>query len=262
MNQKQENELEALMPKAAAEPAYHPEFLRVLLESEVYVISDSGQADKGHGYLTDGDSLSVLAVPVDDNTQIIPFFSSLDELASYVDFEAKWVGINARHLFILTMGAILVLNPSGKIPKVFKPQEIKTLLSSGVERAFTQTTSPSDDDVRIDPPNPFPSKMVDSLVLFFATRPEVKAACVAMKQGPDEDHSHLLVAIDAEGDIKEIIQQAGSIALETLPGNQSEISFININNIPAEIAGQLSRRGKLFYEKRWGARLSERIGRA
>jgi hypothetical protein len=179
-----------------------------------------------------------------------------------VDFEAKWVGINARHLFILTMGAILVLNPSGKIPKVFKPQEIKTLLSSGVERAFTQTTSPSDDDVRIDPPNPFPSKMVDSLVLFFATRPEVKAACVAMKQGPDEDHSHLLVAIDAEGDIKEIIQQAGSIALETLPGNQSEISFININNIPAEIAGQLSRRGKLFYEKRWGARLSERIGRA
>jgi hypothetical protein len=70
------------------------------------------------------------------------------------------------------------------------------------------------------------------------------------------------VAIDAEGDIKEIIQQAGSIALETLPGNQSEISFININNIPAEIAGQLSRRGKLFYEKRWGARLSERIGRA
>jgi hypothetical protein len=35
------------------------------------------------------------------------------------------------------MGAILVLDPSGKIPKVFKPHEIKTSLSSGVERAFT-----------------------------------------------------------------------------------------------------------------------------
>jgi hypothetical protein len=145
---------------------------------------------------------------------------------------------------------------------VFKPQEIKTLLSSGVERAFTQTTSPSDVDVRIEPPNPFPSKMVDSLVLFFATRPEVNAACVAMKQGPDDEHPHLLVGIDAEGDIKDIVKQAGSIALETLPGNKSEISFINMNNIPAEITGKLSRHGKLFYEKRWGARLSERIGRA
>lgn len=74
MNQQQENKLEALIPKAAAEPAYRPEFFRVLLESEVYVIGDYGQADEGHGYLTDGDSLSILAMPLDENTQIIPFF--------------------------------------------------------------------------------------------------------------------------------------------------------------------------------------------
>lgn len=262
MNQQQENKLEALIPKAAAEPAYRPEFFRVLLESEVYVISDYGQADEGHGYLTDGDSLSILAMPLDENTQIIPFFSSIDELTSYVDFDAKWVGINTRHLFSLTLGAILVLNPSSKLAKVFKPQEIKTLLSSGVQRAFKQTASPSDIHIRIDPPNPFPSKMVDSLVLFFATRPEVTAACVAMKQGPDDEHPHLLVGIDVKGDARDLVQQAGSIAMDTLPENHSEVSFINMNNIPAETAGQLSRHGKLFYEKRWGARLSERIGRA
>jgi hypothetical protein len=257
-----ENRLEALLALSTDEPAHRPEFYRMLLDSEVYVISDMEQKNEGRWYLSADDALSILTISVADKDPIIPFFSSIEELTRFVDFPAQWVGINARDLFVLTKGATLVLNPQSQYSKPFYPAVIEALLTTGIHHTSRQTMSQSHAGVRISPPEPFPSKMVDSLIIFFATRPEVTSACVALKQSPDDRRPHLLVGVDARGDVAQVIREAGSVALDTVPDELPEVAVVDMNAIPEEISEAILHKGRTFYEKTWGARLMDQAGRA
>jgi hypothetical protein len=262
MNDSTENRLEALLALANDEPAHRPEFYRVLLESKVYVISESTREGEGRASLKPEEALSILTINADHNVTIIPFFTSIHELTRFIDYDAQWIGINARHLFILTKGATLVLNPQSRYTKPFYPPMIEALLNTGIHHACRQTTAQSQRGMRISPPDPYPSKMVDSLIIFFAAKPDVTTACVALKQGPDDRHPHLLVGIDARGDVMQIIREAGSVALDTVPDEQQEVAFVDLNNIPEEISNAILSYGQTFYEKSWGARLADYSGRA
>jgi hypothetical protein len=257
-----ENRLEALLALSTDEPAHRPKFYRVLLESEVYVISDMERENEGQWYLTADDALSILTISVAGKDPIIPFFSSIGELTRFVDFDARWISINARQLFMLTKGATLVLNPQSKYSKPFYPPMIEALLTTGIHHTSRHTTTQSQAGVRIRPPDPYPAKMVDSLIIFFAARPEVATACVALKQGPHDQRPHLLVGIDAQGDVAQIIQEAGSVALDTVPEELPEVAVVDMNAIPEEISKAILHNGRTFYEKSWGARLMDQAGRA
>jgi SseB protein N-terminal domain/SseB protein C-terminal domain len=262
MHDSTENRLEALLTLSADEPAHRPEFFRVLLESEVYIISDLERESEGRWYLTADDALSILTISVADKDPIIPFFSSIDELTRFVDFPAQWIGINARDLFTLTKGATLVLNPQSRFSKPFYPTMIEALLTTGIHHTSRRTMSHSQAGMRISPPEPYPSKMVDSLIIFFATRPEVTSACVALKQSPEDRRPHLIVGIDGQGNVAQIIREAGSVALDTVPEELPEVAVVDMNAIPAEISKAILRNGRIFYEKSWGARLMDQAGRA
>jgi hypothetical protein len=262
MNHSAENRLESLLALAADEPAHRPEFYRVLLESEVYVISNMEQEGDGRGWLTAGDAVSILTICTDENNPIIPFFTSIEALTRFVDYQARWIGINARNLFVLTRGATLVLNPQSQFSQPFYPPMIEALLTTGIHHAPRQTTSHAHAGVHIQPPEPYPAKMVDSLIIFFAARPEVTAAWVARKQGPGDRRPHLLVGIDASRDVEKIIREAGSVALDTVADEQPEVAFVDMNGIPAEISKAISHTGRAFYDKSWGARLMNQSGRA
>jgi hypothetical protein len=262
MDHSTENRLEALMALASEEPAHRPEFFRVLLESKVYVISNMEKEGRGHDTLKSGEALSILTINAQDNKAIIPFFTSVDELTRSADFDAQWIGINARQLFMLTKGATLVLNPHSKYAKPFYPTMIEALLTTGIHHTSRHTTTQSQAGVRISPPDPYPAKMVDSLIIFFAARPEVTTACVALKQGPHDQRPHLLVGVDAQGDVAQIIREAGSVALDTVPEELPDVAFIDMNGVPEEILKAMQHHGQTFYDKSWGSRLMEQAGRA
>lgn len=256
------NRLEVLLALAVDEPAHRPEFYRVLLESDVYVISNLDREGEGRGWLTTGDALSILTIRTEEKGPIIPFFSSTEELTRFVDFQAQWIGINARNLFVLTRGATLVLNPQSRFSQLLYPPMIEALLTTGIHHASRQTTSQSQAGVRIHPPDPYPSKMVDSLIIYFASKPEVNNAWVALKQGPGDRRPHLLVGIDACRNEEQIIGEAGSVALDTIPDDLPEASFVDMNRIPEAVSKAILRNGRIFYEKSWGSRLMEQAGRA
>ena len=262
MNHLPESRLEVLLALAAEEPAHRPEFYRALLESEVYVISNLELEGEGRGYLTSGDALSILTICADDNNPIIPFFTSIDRLTRFVEHQSQWIGINARNLFNLTKGATLVLNPQSRYAQPFYPTMIEALLTIGIHHSCRKTTSASYDGVRISPPEPYPSKMVDSLIIFFAGRPEVTTAYVALKQGLEDRQPHLLVGIDTCDDAEQIIREAGSVALDTVPDELPEVAFVDMNRIPNQISKAILRNGRIFYEKSWGTRLMDCAGRA
>jgi hypothetical protein len=260
MHNSTENQIEALLALASDEPAHRPEFFRVLLESKVYVISNIKKEGRGHESLKPDEALSILTINIHDDNAIIPFFTSVAELTRFADYDAQWIGINARQLFILTKGTTLVLNPQSRYSKPFYPPMIEALLTTGIHHAFLHTTAQSHAGVRISPPDPYPSKMVDSLIIFFAARPEVTSACMALKQGPHDQRPHLLVGIDAQGDVAQIIQEAGSVALDTVPEELPEVAVVDMNAIPEEISKAILHNGRTFYEKSWGARLMDQAG--
>jgi hypothetical protein len=262
MNHTPENRLEALLALAADEPAHRPEFYRILLESEVYVISNMEQEGEGRGWLTAEDSLSILTISADESNPIIPFFTSIEELTRFMEYQAQWIGIKARNLFVLTRGATLVLNPQSQFSHPLYPAMIEALLATGIHHASRQTTSQAHTSEHIRPPDPYPAKMVDSLIIFFAGRPEVATAWVALKQGPEDLRPQLLVGIDASNDVEQIIREAGSVALDTVPEELPEVAFVDMNGIPEEISKAILHSGRAFYEKSWGARLMDHAGRA
>lgn len=62
--------------------------------------------------------------------------------------------------------------------------------------------------------------MIDSLTTLFKTIKPVKRAFLCSIKENAEAQPNLLIGIEAEGDIEEIIHAAGSVATDTLPGDE------------------------------------------
>ncbi len=65
-----------------------------------------------------------------------------------------------------------------------------------------------------------PAQMIDSLTTLFKTIKPVKRAFICSIKENEEAQPNLLIGIEADGDIEEIIQAAGSVATDTLPGDE------------------------------------------
>lgn len=62
--------------------------------------------------------------------------------------------------------------------------------------------------------------MIDSLTTLFKTiKPVKRAFLCSIKESPDAQ-PNLLIGIEADGDIEEIIHATGSVATDTLPGDE------------------------------------------
>lgn len=262
MNDDAENKLEKLLRQAFEKPAFRPEFYRVLLQSTVYVISRRGLKGNGGHALKRGEGLDILTVPAADDMVVIPFFSSLERLAQFLEEDGEYIGLNARHLFELTRGNTLVLNPGSDSAKGFDSTEIDNLLKTGVHHDGQSSSPPPQSRVLSGPPEPYPSAMVDALTTFFATRPQVKAACLAVGQADDDHSVHLVLGIDADGDVPSILQQATAVAVDTAPLQYAALALVDLRRKGDDTVTDLLRYGICFYERRWGARLSTVAGRA
>jgi hypothetical protein len=62
--------------------------------------------------------------------------------------------------------------------------------------------------------------MIDSLTTLFKTLKPVRRAFSAPLKSARTSKPVLLIGIEADGDIDEIIQAAGSVATDTLPGDE------------------------------------------
>lgn len=62
--------------------------------------------------------------------------------------------------------------------------------------------------------------MIDSLTTLFKTIKPVKRAFICSIKENEEAQPNLLIGIEADGDIEEIIQATGSVATDTLPGDE------------------------------------------
>ena len=101
-----------------------------------------------------------------------------------------------------------------------------------------------------------PAQMVDSLTTLFKTLKTVKRAWLcSIKEGADAP-SNLLIGIEAIGDIDAIIQAAGSVATDTLPGDEP-IDICLVTEGEKGVSHFIMAHVTPFYERRWGSFLRD-----
>ncbi|WP_312559761.1 enhanced serine sensitivity protein SseB [Atlantibacter hermannii] len=246
------NELETLLEKAATEPAHRPAFFRMLLESTVWVPGTSANGDA-----VDADSaLDLQHWEKEDGTSVIPFFSSLEALQQAVEDEQAFVAMPVRTLFEMTLGETLFLNAKLPTGKEFTPREISHLVSEEGNPLSTQEVIEGGQTLLLSEVAEPPAQMVDSLTTLFKTLKTVKRAWLcSIKEGADAP-SNLLIGIEAIGDIDAIIQAAGSVATDTLPGDEP-IDICLMTEGEKGVSHFIMAHITPFYERRWGSFLRD-----
>ncbi|HEY2451630.1 MAG TPA: enhanced serine sensitivity protein SseB [Scandinavium sp.] len=248
----QKNELETLLEQAATEPAHRPAFFRALLESTVWV---PGTAAEG-GQVVEGSAVDLQHWEKDDGTSVVPFFTSLDALQQAVEDEQAFVVMPVRTLFEMTLGETLFLNAKLPTGKEFAPREINHLIGEEGNPLSTQTVLEGGAALLLSEVTEPPAQMIDSLTTLFKTLKTVRRAFVCSIKEHADEQPNLLIGIEAEGDIEAIIQAAGSVATDTLPGDEP-IDICQIVEGEKGISHFMLAHITPFYEKRWGSFLRD-----
>ncbi len=259
METQTDNPLETSLKLAANEPAHRPAFFNTLLNSNVYILGTAGEAD-GHVNLEAGSNISIAHWQKPDGTPVIPFFSSLQTLQQSIDSEQSYLEIPARSLFEITLGALLFLNPKSPYGKEFFPEEVRNLLADAVGQAATTRTVEKDTNVLLGQPAEYPSQMVNSLTQLLAKHSNVKRAFLALMHDTSVDEKpHLIVGIEADGDIDRVMREAGNVAGDTAPDG-GPVDLCRVIEGETGLSDYFLREVKPFYERKWGSKLRSLLG--
>jgi hypothetical protein len=252
-----ENELERLLKLAVSEPAHRPAFFRELLDATVLILGDSEQVQQGGDITLNADTpVNIQHWEKQDGGSIIPFFTSVDVLQKAVEDEQPFIAMPARVLFEITQGADLFLNPKAEYGKEFYPEEVAMLLATGGVSKPAERYIDKDTQILLGQPEEYPSAMIDALTTLFSQRKPVRRAFLALMHDQAVDEKpNLLIGLEVDGeqgDIEALINEAGSVASETVP-NDEPVDFCLVSEKERGVSHYLITHTQPFYQRRWGS---------
>ena len=207
--------LETALRLAATDPAARPDFYRQLLEAEVFVIGEPRASEDKAWTAQEGETISLQHWSKPDGTAVLPFFSSLAALQRALDQEVTYYQLPARALLEMTQGATLVLDPRSEYGKEFAPGEIVALLAGGLTRTAEPRIVKEATQVLLAQPDERPETLIAGVRAFLDKRPAVKRAWLALMQIPSQDpEPHLVIGVEAEGDIDTLLGEIGNVAAD------------------------------------------------
>ena len=240
------NKLEAVLMKAATEPAYRPEFYNLLLSEELVVITQKTSLPQGNHTLEEDTTINIATL----NDGKIPVFTSTDRIfdKGVIKEQVPFVAMKGEDLFKMATDATFILNPYSDHGKELLPAEITNLLNGTVLQAeHKRITIEKETRVLIGQPANYPHKMVESLKILFATKPVVKAAYLGWIHDPSSDIApHCIIGLDMQSADPSVNNEAGFLAQSHL-GPGEIVDFIRVTNEPGISSYFLST--EPFYKK-------------
>ncbi len=214
-----------------------------------------GTAAQGEAVVEDS-ALDLQHWEKEDGTSVIPFFTSLEALQQAVEDEQAFVVMPVRTLFEMTLGETLFLNAKLPTGKEFMPREISLLIGEEGNPLSSQEILEGGESLILSEVAEPPAQMIDSLTTLFKTIKPVKRAFICSIKENEEAQPNLLIGIEADGDIEEIIQATGSVATDTLPGDEP-IDICQVKKGEKGISHFITEHIAPFYERRWGGFLRD-----
>ncbi|MDQ9009200.1 enhanced serine sensitivity protein SseB C-terminal domain-containing protein [Acinetobacter gerneri] len=222
-----EQALEALFTQAAKEPAYRPEFLKQLLDANIYVIGHSNKDTDTPKQiqemtLTEGSQVQIKSWNKADGSSILPFFTSLKMLQQAIETPDSYLNFNTRAFFELTLGSNLVLNPNGPYSKEFLVPEIEGLLKGDLGMSPKPYEYQESTEVLLSQPSDYPEEMLEQLSKFFKLKSAVQSAYLAQMHDVKRDpEPTLLLGILSKKNVteeerKQLSREIGQVAYDSL----------------------------------------------
>lgn len=241
------NDLEKSLMNAATNASARPQFLRDLLDSDIYVLNQKGDdLQIKDNLLQEGARLNLLSFERDGRTWL-PIFTSLPLVEQYIRSESSYLQLKARDFFEITRGAFVFLNPGIEYGKEFFPQEIEQLLDGSIFQPTQSFTAQKATQVLVGQPAIYPHELVKTLAAYFEKNPRVSKAYLAQYHNPSVDEQpHLLIAIDGKGDWQQLLGDAGMIASEMIDKGEV-IDFMRLDN--SGLSKSIMSQSKPFYQR-------------
>lgn len=196
-----ENDLERSLMRASTDAAYRPEFLRGLMDADIFLalMALGGQITTGadgKAVIPAGTTLELKTVRKGEES-FIPFFSA--PVRAKVVFRDDHIIApdKTRGVFERYPSAQFVLNPGSDFGKEFLRGEIDRLLAGDFGPDLRRVTIDNATQALLTSPMPYPADLVTDLTALFETMASIKAAYLGQITLPGED-AQLLVAIDAD----------------------------------------------------------------
>ncbi len=243
--------LEDVLTLAATEPAHRPEFFELLMSASVWVPGAEAQNPQG------------AHTPVDlqhwekeNGSRVIPFFSSEAAMMQVMHSEHAFIVLPVRALFEMTLGETLFLNPELPAGKEFTPREVAGLLGGDGNALSQQTLLEGRTALLLSDIADPPEQMIASLTTLFSKYKQVRRAFIAHSKTSADEVPNLLIGIEAESDVEVIIRAAGSVATDTLPGDEP-VDICQVVDGEKGISHFFTAHITPFYERRWGSFLRD-----
>ena len=167
-----ENRLETVLRKAANEAAYRPEFYEKILSEKLVVLTAA--TDLPDGVQTLKQNTNVNIVSFADGK--IPVFTSVAKIfdKGIINEEVPFLEMKGQDLFEVTKGATFILNPYSDVGKELLPAEIESMLNGAMmTENYQKIVVEEETQVQLGQPAVYPTAIVNSLKILFASKPSV-----------------------------------------------------------------------------------------
>jgi hypothetical protein len=216
-----ENRLEALLMQAANDPAVRPEFMKTLIEFDLFILIDTAGAQYGSFVAKQGDTLRIKGISVEGQYRI-PIFTSERRLREFITTQESFAQLKGKDLFdmLASQTTEAILNPGARYGKLFTHDEIVSLVN-GTYFGPRQEVIQKETQVLIGMPIEYPAKLIEALQPYFRTNPQVKKAYYAQIHMPDSgEPPHLILSVDVDGDYRQVATSLNDVILGAVGNGQ------------------------------------------
>jgi len=242
-----ENDIERALMRAAKEPDARPDFVRSLMDTEVFVafIAEGGGEIALRGGETTarpGDQVEIpkgtrlqLATASRGDDTLIAFFSAPSRARSWIAEDHVVSPEKTHDLFERYRDSAFVLNPGSNYGKAFTPAEVELLLAGNFDGPPDETTSDQPAKVLLVHPREQPDALIAALAREFASVENVRGAFLMLAHRTDQSEKSWMLGIELVGDwgpVEAAINRAiaGGVLqgcpLEAVPLDDSELAAV------------------------------------
>jgi hypothetical protein len=253
-----ENDIERALMRASAESAERPDFMRALMDAEIFVllVPETGAlvpGTDGKATVSQGSRLTMVTVTRGEK-ELLPFFTTPSRARDFFTGEHIVAPDKTRDLFKRAHNAAFVLNPGSDYGKEFTPDEVQRLLAGQFDDGPQTTVIEKPEQVLLAHPKEIPGALIAALGRELGALKTVRGAWLMLAMRSGASDQTWMLGIDHNGewqDVRAAIGRAmvGNVLngrlLDAMPLSDSSFSSTLRTGIPvtAEKRGFLS---KLF----------------
>lgn len=198
-------DLEALRSQAIADPRSEATFFAALLDARLFahrpISDDSGR-------------VRLLQFTRPDGLTVLPAFTSRARAEFAAGSGARVLEFVGRDLFLLTRGAVIMLDPNDESCTLF-PEEIEMLLRQGRVPDVATVNVGDDGPYQIAADEAVPDQLAQSLRLILSGVPYIRAAYLFQRIVGSEAVATYLLALDVEPASAERAARAMAVGMQT-----------------------------------------------